>query len=204
MTSPNQPGHDLTLGIDDHSRRQQCSPVGGSVISLPLENQDPRQGHADRFPLGGSAITVETAMTAGGASAASALGSNALGSNRNECPPAGHLKADARERRRVRFAARAVLWQASTFKCVRMCGRVIRQDSSHGSGTSGPGVTVKRSWDGSSAGYGNLLTCGSVWACPRCAAVIASTRSEELSNAIRAAHAGGANLLPVNADDATR
>ena len=48
----NQPGHDLDLGIDYHSRREQCSPVGGSVISVPLENQDPGQGHADRFPLG--------------------------------------------------------------------------------------------------------------------------------------------------------
>jgi hypothetical protein len=37
----NQPGHDLTLGIDYHSRRQQCSPTGGSAISLPLENKDP-------------------------------------------------------------------------------------------------------------------------------------------------------------------
>jgi len=31
----NRPGHDLTLGIDLRSRRYQCSPAGGSVISLP-------------------------------------------------------------------------------------------------------------------------------------------------------------------------
>jgi hypothetical protein len=37
----NQPGHDLTLGIDHHSRRQQCSPAGGSVISLPLRTKIP-------------------------------------------------------------------------------------------------------------------------------------------------------------------
>jgi hypothetical protein len=126
-------------------------------------------------------------QSVGGASAASALGSN-----RNECPPMPRSQADARQRRRLRFGARAMLWQASTLKSVRMCGRVIRQDDSKGSGTSGPGVTVKRSSDGTSAGYGNLLTCGSVWACPRCAAVIASKRSEELGNAIRAAHAAGA------------
>ena len=48
----NQPGHDLGLGIDQHSRSSQCSPAGGSVISLPLKNQEPRQGHADQFPLG--------------------------------------------------------------------------------------------------------------------------------------------------------
>lgn len=126
-------------------------------------------------------------QSVGGASAASALGSN-----RNECPPGGMAGSDAQERRRVRFGARAMLWRASTLKSVRMCGRVIRHDDSKGSGTSGPGVTVKRSYDGTSAGYGNLLTCGSVWACPRCAAVIASKRSEELGNAIRAAHAAGA------------
>ncbi|OKH79338.1 hypothetical protein EB75_24950 [Mycobacterium sp. ST-F2] len=126
-------------------------------------------------------------QSVGGASAASALGSN-----RNECPPGSLAGSDAQERRRVRFGARAMLWQASTLKSVRMCGRVIRQDDSKGSGTSGAGVTVKRSYDGTSAGYGNLLTCGSVWACPRCAAVIASKRSKELGNAIRAAHAAGA------------
>jgi hypothetical protein len=37
----NQPGHDLALGIDPHSRSKQCSPAGGSVISLPLKNLDP-------------------------------------------------------------------------------------------------------------------------------------------------------------------
>lgn len=119
-------------------------------------------------------------QSVGGASAASALGSN-----RNECPPGSLAGSDAQERRRVRFGARAMLWQASTLKSVRMCGRVIRQDDSKGSGTSGAGVTVKRSYDGTSAGYGNLLTCGSVWACPRCAAVIASKRSKELGNAIQ-------------------
>lgn len=122
-----------------------------------------------------------------GASAASALGSH-----KNECPPMPRSQTDARERRRARYGARAMLWQASTLKSVRMCGRVIRQDDSKGSGTSGPGVTVKRSWDGTSAGYGNLLKCGSVWACPRCAAKVAWDRSHELGNAIRAAHQAGA------------
>ena len=48
----NQPGHDLALGIGNRSRSQGCSPASGSVISLPLNNQDPRQGHADPIPLG--------------------------------------------------------------------------------------------------------------------------------------------------------
>ena len=31
----NRPGHDLALGIDQHARFKQCSPVGGSATSLP-------------------------------------------------------------------------------------------------------------------------------------------------------------------------
>ena len=131
-------------------------------------------------------------QSVGGASAASALGSN-----RNECPPAdpdhGQASLDSRKRRRDRYAARAALWNASTLRSVRMCGRVIRQDESQGFGTSGPGVTVKRRAEGSCAGYGNLMACGSVWACPRCAAVITAQRSEELANAVRAAFDAGAS-----------
>jgi len=37
----NRPGHDLALGIGNRSRAKGCSPAGGSVISLPLNNQDP-------------------------------------------------------------------------------------------------------------------------------------------------------------------
>ncbi len=127
-----------------------------------------------------------------GASAASVLGSY-----RNECPPAdadrSEVGLDSRMRRRDRYAARAALWNASTLRSVRMCGRVIRQDESQGCGSSGPGVTVKRTADGSCAGYGNLMACGSVWACPRCAAVITAQRSEELANAVRAAFEAGAS-----------
>ena len=48
----NRPGHDLHLEIDQRPRFSQCSPAGGSVISLPLSKRNPRQEHADRFPLG--------------------------------------------------------------------------------------------------------------------------------------------------------
>lgn len=37
----NRPGHNLAVGIDHLSRRKQCSPASGSVISLPLKNQGP-------------------------------------------------------------------------------------------------------------------------------------------------------------------
>jgi hypothetical protein len=59
----NQPGHDLALGIDPRSRVKQCSPVGGSVISLLLKNQSPRQGHADRLPLGSTALFDRSGVT---------------------------------------------------------------------------------------------------------------------------------------------
>ncbi|MCD2191722.1 protein rep [Actinomycetospora soli] len=36
------------------------------------------------------------------------------------------------------------------------------------------------------AGYGGVATCGSVWCCPQCAAVIATRRADELADAIRA------------------
>jgi hypothetical protein len=48
----NQPGHDLELGVDTHSRVRQCSPAGGSAISLPRAQAKTRQRRADRIPLG--------------------------------------------------------------------------------------------------------------------------------------------------------
>jgi len=49
----NQSGHDLTLGIDHHSRRTKCSPTSGSVISLPRKGPQPNERRADRVPLDG-------------------------------------------------------------------------------------------------------------------------------------------------------
>ena len=42
----------LELGIDHQSRIRQCSPTGGSVISLPRARAKTLQRHADRIPLG--------------------------------------------------------------------------------------------------------------------------------------------------------
>ena len=47
----NQPGHDLTLGIDNHSRFKQCSPAGGSVTSFP-HLAFTGDGITDPHPLG--------------------------------------------------------------------------------------------------------------------------------------------------------
>jgi hypothetical protein len=41
------------------------------------------------------------------------------------------------------------------------------------------------------AGYQNLMTCGSVWACPRCSAVVAHTRADEIGAAVRECYRRG-------------
>ncbi|WP_148083267.1 hypothetical protein [Gordonia oryzae] len=92
------------------------------------------------------------------------------------------------ERRRVRFGARAMLWEASSLKSVRCCGRLIHGDGPDRRADMGVTVKVSPGPNGSNvAGFGNLATCGSVWACPRCAAVIASRRAVEIGNAVREA-----------------
>jgi len=46
------------------------------------------------------------------------------------------------------------------------------------------GVPVYRAADGTDARFGNLLTCGSVWACPVCSAKVTEKRRAELQAAI--------------------
>ena len=43
--------------------------------------------------------------------------------------------------------------------------------------------------DGRRAGFGGLVTCGSVWACPVCAAKVATKRAEDLAAVLDAVHA---------------
>src|SRR5256714_10840075 len=50
-TSPNRPGHDLAVGINDHPSQTQYSPASGSMISLARIRTQTRQRHADRHPL---------------------------------------------------------------------------------------------------------------------------------------------------------
>lgn len=49
---------------------------------------------------------------------------------------------------------------------------------------SGEGVTVTYSREHKSAGFGNLMRCGSVWTCPVCAARITEGRRAELKEAV--------------------
>ena len=99
-----------------------------------------------------------------------------------------YLELNRVDRRRVRFGARAMLWEGSSLKSVRCCGRLIHGDGPDQSADLGVTVKVSPGPNGTNvAGFGNLATCGSVWACPRCAAVVASRRAVEIGNAVREA-----------------
>ena len=68
-------------------------------------------------------------------------------------------------------AAQALMYDPAAFKQARVCGctRNVKSDR----------VQVYRTIDGRSARYGNLITCGSVWACPVCSAKITEKRRAE-------------------------
>lgn len=61
--------------------------------------------------------------------------------------------------------------------------------------TRGGGAAVHRDRDRGAAFYSGLVTCGSVWACPICAAVVQERRREEIAQAIDWAYAQ--DLQPV-------
>lgn len=78
----------------------------------------------------------------------------------------------------LQAAARYILPQSRTAKCLRL--RAANQD-----------IQVWRSQEFGTASYSGLQTCGSVWACPVCAAKIAERRRAELVGAMAAHKAGG-------------
>jgi hypothetical protein len=88
-----------------------------------------------------------------------------------------------------------MLWQASSLKSVRCCGRLLHNDGI-GDPDDGQGVTVRRrEVDGRAvASLGGLVTCGSVWACPRCSSVIARTRADEIGAAVRECYRQGGKV----------
>ena len=87
----------------------------------------------------------------------------------------------ARQRRyRLRDGARLF----TTLPRVRACGKT----------TIGAAVELRASGDGSRVGYGGLSTCGSVWACPVCAAKISARRRDEVAELVAHAQAEGAEV----------
>lgn len=110
-----------------------------------------------------------------------------LGSTQSSCT----AYDETVDRRRVRFAARAALWQASTLYPVRTCGRNLAplrgEVDGHYVETERDWVDVKRRVDperGAVSGYGGLTYCGNIWACPRCSAVVAMERSVQIARAV--------------------
>lgn len=77
-----------------------------------------------------------------------------------------------RESRARRYALRNVLWDVSNVERCRKCGLVPH----------GQAVGLRIGAGG--AGFSGLTTCGSVWACPVCAAKIARRRADELGQVL--------------------
>lgn len=77
-------------------------------------------------------------------------------------------------RRRSRFKARRALQSITTLDRVRACG-MTPHDSAGVALVMSDGAPGERI-----AGWRGVVSCGSVWACPRCSAVIGEHRAEDL------------------------
>lgn len=113
------------------------------------------------------------------------LGTNAKSSAID--PETGEIATpDLMAGRVMRFAlqatARAILPRSRTAKCLR-----LRSYTSDGL----QNIEVWKSNQYGTANYRGLQTCGSVWACPVCAAKVAERRRSELVGAMAAHKAGG-------------
>lgn len=114
-------------------------------------------------------------------------GGAALHRDANSAPGADDARILAR---RSRFEARRVLWSITSLDRLCQCGRTPHD-------SAGVAVVVSEGASGArAAGFRELSTCGSVWACPRCSAVIAHHRAGELRQGFEAWRAtGGAVAL---------
>lgn len=79
--------------------------------------------------------------------------------------------------RRERYRLRSVLWSVSSLKRVQGCGRWRQGRGGRGSAV---GVYKREEY----AYFDGVQTCGSVWACPVCAAKIRQRRAEEIREAL--------------------
>ncbi len=105
------------------------------------------------------------------------------GPQRSDLPvvPNVPVQKDRTEKRRDRFATRAVLWRASSLQRCRQCGRVPRSDAAP--------VTIRLRE--AIAGYAGLQHCGSVHSCPVCSATILVGRALEIGAVLAQAVAEG-------------
>lgn len=83
------------------------------------------------------------------------------------------------------------LWELSSLERVRACGRTVR--------TPGGGTTLRLTGTGEQAraGIAGLVSCGSPWACPTCAAKIGARRAEDIRQVIAGVDAAGGSAALV-------
>ncbi len=175
-------------------------PGVASALSVYLRPDNDHAGFSAASGAGAARAKQERGgCAAAAASVASGDASAALDSTLSYCwgqAPKGENDADSPdgvgERRAIRWGARALLWQASTLRPVRQCGRVLRDDP--GAPSTGAGVKRRDLAKGAVAGYSGVTLCGSVWSCPRCSAVIAQRRAEEISRAVATCHRLGGRV----------
>lgn len=134
---------------------------GTQTAAVGLGGQYPGDEHGAPAPRAGG----EGSGPEGSAQAAEG---GRLGNNANYSS-----KLEARQdRRRRRHELRSHLWGLSSLERVRKCGRVSRAD--------GVGLRIGRE----GAGFSGLVSCGSVWGCPVCAAKIAAARATDLGHVL--------------------
>jgi hypothetical protein len=116
-----------------------------------------------------------------------------LGNYANRVSPAGQtleLHGRRRANRRRRGHLRHQLRGLTSLPRLRDCGAKIV------TGFGGPILRISGEPSERVAGYAGLVTCGSTWACPVCAAKISARRADELSQVMRTVlTAGGSASL---------
>src|SRR3954451_14704330 len=121
------------------------------------------------------------------------VGHRRLGKHANRVSPAGQtadFNGRRRANRRRRGQLRHQLRGLTTLSRLRDCGAKTV------TGFGGPILRVSGQEGERVAGYAGLVTCGSTWSCPTCAAKIAARRAEELSSVMRTVlTAGGSASL---------
>jgi hypothetical protein len=124
--------------------------------------------------------------------------------------PLGRIAKSASTRKRPRLTAeeqaemqrvgRAERWalQAEAAKLMRRRGDALKPERvctcMRNVRAGQEGVSILRSPQGA-AHFGGLVTCGSVWACPVCAAKITERRRVELQHAVTVARASGLRVV---------
>ena len=139
-----------------------------------------------------SGMSSRARAAAGGAAPAAGPLGNYGNSPSPGAPTPGEGEPDEALAARLRRAERWSLLQRarplSSLGALRKCRKVTI------TGTGGPTLRVSGT---RGAGYAGLSTCGSVWACPCCAAKIAAARAAELADVMAAVHAAGGSAYLV-------